>query len=352
MRLRQYSLVILPLLLAGLLAGCDLLGGNNDEDTRSVSTAGVYVANQGNFGDGNGSVTFYSPDDGESQSAFINDLQSTVQGITISDSSLLVMANSAARVDVFSLDGPSQTAQITDMTSPRYAAVLDRETAYVTDQAFQGASSIHVLDRSGAQPELSASIEVSGLPEGITTSGSQVFAALGAFGDTTLVAAIDAEQNTLDEEVDVGCTPRSVAADRDGDVYVLCSNSAEAVIVDAPSATVNSRLSLPDTAETAFNVGQPVSYAPSSQELYVATDSGVIRIDTESNSVEKTIQVDDTGSIGAVAYDGLRQELYVTGVPSFTERGTVSIYTRDGTKTGSFEAGIAPTYIDVHHVEN
>lgn len=351
MTLRHSSLAFLTLILAVVLSGCDLLGENEAEDTPAVSTAGVYVANQGNFGDGNGSVTFYTPEDENSQPTFISDLQSTVQGIAISDSSLLVMSNSAARIDVFAADDATQEAQITELSGPRYATIAEEETAYVTDQAFAGPSSVRVLDRSGTEPQLSSTIEVSGTPEGITTAGSRVYAALGAFGDTTLVAAIDRQENTLEEEIDVDCTPRSIAADGDGDVFALCSNSATAVILDAARGTVASRLSLPDTAETAFNVGQPASYAPAAQELYVATDSGVVRIDTESNTVATTLEVDGPAPIGAVAYDGLREELYVATVPSFTERGTVTIYDRDGVETGSFQAGIAPTYIEFRRIE-
>lgn len=352
MTLRRSSFAILALSLAVFLSGCDLLGGNDEDDTPSVSTAGVYVANQGNFGDGNGSVTFYNPENEESQPTFISDLQSTVQGIAIRDSTLFVMSNSAARIDVFSTDGPTQETQITGLSSPRYATISDAETAYVTDQSFSGPSAVRVLDRSGANPQLSSSIEVSGTPEGITTTASRVYAALGAFGDTSLVAAIDREQNALEEEIDVDCTPRSIAADGDGDVFAFCSNSATAVILDEASGTVDARLSLPDTAETAFNVGQPVSYAPVAQELYVATDTGVLRIDTESNSVSTTLEVDTSPPIGAVAYDGVRQELYVTHVPTFTERGTVTIYNRDGGQTGSFQAGIAPTYIEFRRIQN
>lgn len=348
MLLRQ-STLLLAVAVSLLLAGCDLLGGNDDSNS-SVATSAVYVANQGNFGDGNGSVTFFDPDREESRPTAISGLSSTVQGISVRDTSLLIMANSAARIDVFSTDGPTQTAQLTDLSGPRYATFPNENTAYVTDQVFGGSSAVHVLDLSSPQPQIVSSISVSGTPEDVTSTDDRVYASLGAFGDTTLVAAIDVTQNTV-ENIDVGCPSRSLAVDGDGEIFVACSNTAEAVIVDGATGTVRTRLPLPDTAETAFSVGRPLSYAPEAEELYVATDTGILRIDTATNTVATMLDVDTTTPIGAVGYDAVRQDLYVARVPGFTERGTVTIHDRNGEQKGSFQAGIAPTYIDVRRIE-
>lgn len=349
MTLQRSTLLTLLVTITLALTGCDLLGSDDDSNS-SIATAGVYVANQGNFGDGNGSVTIFDPETDQVQATAISNLNSTVQGISVQDTSLFVLANSAARIDVFSTEGPTQTAQLTDLTGPRYATFVGANTAFVTDQSFGGSSAIQALDVSDNQPQLASRIPVEGTPEGITAVGNRIFASLGAFGDTTLVATLRAGEESV-ENVDVGCPSRSVVADRDGDVFVLCSDAAEAVILDGTTGGIDTRLSLPDTAETAFNVGQPASFAPEPEELYVATDSGILRIDTAGNSVATTIDVDVSSPIGAVAYDDLRQELYVAQVPSFTEPGTVTIHARSGEQTGSFEAGIAPTYIDFRRAE-
>jgi streptogramin lyase len=339
----RHSLFVLLITTLGVtLASCDLVG---DAGTDTPNIDGVYVANQGNFGDGNGSVSVFDPTTGQVQPTAIEGLGSIVQGIAVRDTSLLLTANSAARVDLFSTNGPTQTAQVTGVTSPRYAAFDGPSTAYLTDQSFSGPSAVQVLDLDRPQPQITATIEVSGSPEGIAVTADRAYAALGAFGDTTLVASINTRQNTLDDEIDVGCTPRDVTADETGDVFALCSNTAEAVILEGATGTVTSRLSLPDTAETVFGVGDPSTYSPGARELYVATDTGVLRIDTQSNTVEATVDVGLSAAPGAVAYDASRQELYVARPAGFTERGTVTVHDRDGTQTDSFRAGIAPTDI-------
>lgn len=349
MTLQRSTLLALVITVTLALAACDLLGGEDDSDP-SVATAGVYVANQGNFTEGNGSVTIFDPETEQVQPTAVSNLNSIVQGIAVRDTSLLVLANSAARIDVFSTEGPTQTAQLTDLTGPRYATFVGTSTAFVTDQSFEGTSALQAVDLSGNQPQLASRLPVEGTPEGITAVGDQIFASLGAFGDTTLVATVGAGEESI-ENIDIGCASRFVVADRDGDVFALCSDAAEAVILDGGTGGIETRLSLPDTAETVSNIGQPASFAPEPEELYVATDSGILRIDTAGNTVATTVDVDASSPIGAVAYDDLREELYVAQVPSFTERGTVTIHARSGEQTGSFQAGIVPAHIDFRRAE-
>jgi hypothetical protein len=349
MTFQRTSFLFSVVLLTLVLTGCDLLGGD-DENGSSTLTAGVYVANQGNFGDGNGSVTVYNPETRQAQTA-ARGLNSIVQGIAVRDSNLYVMANSAARIDVFSTSTLAQTGQTRGLSAPRYLTFSGPNTALVTDQSFGQPDTIRVLDVSGPQPQLTSNISVPGTAEGITAAGDRVYAALGAFADTTLVASLNPNQNALTKTIDVGCTSRYVVADADAEVFALCSNAAEAVVLDGQTGTVRSRLSLPDTAETAFGVGQPASFSPNGQELYVATDTGILRIDTESNTVEQTLDVDLSAPAGAVAYDGLRDELYVARPNGFAQRGTVTIHDRGGTQTSSFRAGIAPTYITLRRTD-
>lgn len=342
MLLRRFSLAVLVATLSLTLISCDLLGGGEEEpETR---TTGILVANQGNFGDGNGTVTVYNPKTGDLTKDAIGNLNSIIQSIALQGDRLYLTANSAGRLDVFDSESLAQQQQITGFNGPRYLA-FSNNTAFLTDQSFGGASKIRILDVGNESLQVTDSLSVSGTPDGITATESRVYAALGAFGSSTLVAAIDANQQTLSGEIDIGCSSRYTVSDAQDEVFAFCTDKAEAVILEGSSGAIQSRLSLPDTAETTFNIGQVASFSERSEEIHVATDTEILRIDTESNTLATTLTVGDESSIGAVAYDDIRQELYVGRVSGFTERGTVTIYERDGTETDSFRAGIAPAYI-------
>ncbi len=349
MTFRRLFLVVLTTALSLTVFGCDLLG--SDEDEPSVVTDGVYVANQGNFGDGNGSVSLYNPNTDNVTSTAIGGLNSIVQSITLRNNRLYLVANSGGRVDVFDAEDQSQQGQLTDLSGPRYLAFTNDETAFLTDQSFSGSSSVKVLDMGSASPELATTIEVPGTPDGLTATDDRVYATLGGFSDTTLVAALDADERSLAQTIDVGCAPRYAVADRQNEIFVLCSDTAEAVVLDGATGNERARLSLPDPAST-VGPGQPAYFAADAEELYVVVSQDrLTRINTATNEVGSTIGPLDGAPIGAVGYDAVREELYVGHVPSFTERGTITIHERSGTQTDSFLAGIAPTYIDFRRSE-
>jgi len=349
MTLRHLLLVALTTALSLTVFGCDLVGTDEDED--AVATEGVYVANQGNFGDGNGSVSLYDPETDEETSEAIGGLNSIVQSLALRNGRLYLTANTGGRLDVFDAEALTQEGQLTGLSGPRYLTFTDDETAFLTDQSFGGASSVQVVDLSDDSSEIATTIEVPGTPEGLTATDERVYAALGGFRDTTLVAALDADDPSLTETIDVGCAPRYTAADRQDEVFVVCSDAAEVVVLEGATGTELARLSLPAPSST-VGPGQPAFFASGPEELYVVVSQDrLTRINTATNEVASTIGPLDGAPIGAVGYDAVREELYVGRVPGFTERGTVTIHERGGSQTGAFRAGIAPTYIDFRRTE-
>lgn len=349
MNLRRVSLTVLVAAISLTLISCDLLGSEEEEEPTTL-TNGIFVANQGNFSDANGTVSVYNPRTGDVTMDALDNLNTIIQSIALQGDRLYLTANSAGRLDVFDSESLGEQQQITDLNGPRYLA-FSNQTAFLTDQSFGDGSKVQILDVGNESLQATDNITVSGTPDGITATENRVYAALGAFGSSTLVASIDANQQSLIDEIDIGCASRYTVSDAQDEVFAFCSDKAEAVILDGSTGNIQSSLSLPDTAETTSNIGQVASFSEVDEEIHVATDTGILRIDTESNTVATTLEVGEESSIGAVAYDGLRQELYVGRVSSFTERGTVTIHDRDGTETDSFQAGIAPVYIDFRRIE-
>lgn len=349
-----FSFRITGLLLFALLlsvAGCDLFG---EDDPPTTVTSGVYVANQGNFSEGDGSVSVYDPEAQEVGTAISSStLGSTIQSAAAGGAYYFVVSNTAQRVDVFAgspLERVGQTEAVFD--NPRYLALVTNNKAYVTDQVFGGTSRVAVLDM--ATLSVTDSIEVSGSPEDIAVTGNRAYAALGAFSDTTLVAAIDAASDELIEEIDIGCYARFVLSDADGEVFAFCNTAegqGQAVVLEGSTGEEIERLDLGGTVRSAEGVTQDASHASEVGEMYVVVDENrVVRIDTQTNTLAATLGSVGGAPIGALGYDPLSEQLYLGRVPGFDQAGTVTIHERDGTQVGSFEVGIAPT--DVHFRRN
>lgn len=343
MTLQRIAFLTAFLLLVVTLGGCDLLDENEPDDP-APSTAGVLVANQGNFGDGNGSVTFYDLATEES-SEVIQDIGSIIQSLSVVEDRLYVAANTGDRVSSFSLNDFSQTGQA-EVPSPRYLAQTGPSEAYVTSQTWERDPSVRILDLT--QDTVVDSLAVEGAPEGLTASGERLYVAAGGFEMATHLEVVDLSARELLDPIDIGCYARIVITDRDDEVFAFCNTEegeGEAVVLDGESGSVADRLELSGSVSSA-DPGKDAYFDPETEEAYVVLDQErVARINTTSNEVVEVLGPFDGAPIGAVAYDPVDETLYLGRVPGFDEAGTVTIHERDGTEAGSFQAGVAPTDI-------
>ena len=340
-----------------VLAGCDAFGSDDEDDPDAAGS--VLVANQGNFGDANGSVTSYDPQTDEASEAVpARQLGSIIQGALADGGRYYAVANTAGRLNVYgsqTLEGLGQSRVLG--SNPRYVAVANGETAYVTNQKFTAPSNVLLLDVSDAGSiTVEDSVEVGYTPEDITLTEERAYTPLGGFGDTTLVAALDRAGREVIENIQIDCYARFAFTDDEGEVLLPCNDAGgngEVVVLDGESGNERVRISLPG-AVTSIGATQEASYAPGSEELYVAlSENRIARLDTDGtgddNERVETLSISGSNPIGAVGYDAAAGELYVGRAASaenpYTQRGSVTIHRRDGTQIGDFEAGNAPAFL-------
>lgn len=344
------ALLALPL----VFSACDTTTEACDDTADCLPPASaLYVGNQGNFTDGDGSVTAYDPE-GDTATEPIRDFNSIVQSIAVDGLNLYVAANTGGRVDVYPFGtegglGGQRLAQI-PVENPRYVA-FGEGTVFVTSQLYDRPSEVVVADAGTFA--VTDTVEVGGFAEGIAVAAGRVFVATGAFGATQEVVVIDATTNEVVQRIDVGCTaPRSLVRDGDGEVWVFCAGSpamgetpevaGEVVVLDAASGDVVDRIAVDGRIDTA-GPGQD-AYAAGTEVYAVRDQDTVLRFDAGTNTLAEAIPVDGD-PIGAVAYDGIYGRLYLGRVPGFDVAGTVTIHERDGSQIGVFTAGAAPTSI-------
>ena len=344
----------------------------------------TYVANQGNFSEGNGSLTALDPfgDPNDVTQLFEGTLGSILQSATRYENTLYLVSNSANRVDIVDLSTNARVGQITGgFSSPRYLAFIDYSVnvlpskAYVSNQVYDGGSSFVLpvdLDaRTTGEP-----IPVEGLPEAITLDpfrGDKAYVALGAFGPDAggvdSVAVLDPQSDAVLRYIDIGCYARFVQAVAfDGVVLAFCEDTDEAVVIDSNTDSVVQRIAFDEEIGDPFNVGQsvgpgrPIELAtrrstPASSTVFVATASGVAEVGPTHRNGEfgilRTIPIPeaDTRPISAVSLSGFDFRL-VLGRPDpdnpFTADGTITTHDYDdGTLEETYPAGIYPVHIAI-----
>ncbi len=346
-----------------LLAGCDLFESTDEAATSVV--AAVYVANQGNFSDGNGSVSVYDPETGLAAPDAITGLGSIVQSVFARDTTLYVVANTGGRVAVYGAAGRGLRASISGLLAPRYMAAqgtLGFVTNLYGDAATFSGGTISVLDL--ARNVKLRDVAVGDNPEGIAVAGGRVYVANSGFGNGSTVSVLDAQGMAVIQTLDVACDgPRNLAVDEEDEVWVFCTGrmlydadfnvigqtDGAVRVLDGATGRIVARIDT-DGPIGAANLGQDAFYSAQAQEAYaILNGEGVLRFDTRTNTLAATLTRSDLGGdatpIGAIAYDAARETLYLGRVPGFTTSGTVRLHGRDGKAKGAFPVGIAPSYI-------
>lgn len=348
--MKRISLLYFALSL--VMAACDLL--KTDENTPAT---GVYVANQGIFGQNNGSLTLHDLAANQTRQDILPNLTTLVQSVYLTETKGYLLANTGNRIDIFDPKTSQRTAQIENVPNPRYMEIVGSK-AYVTDLY---GNAVTILDLNAAK--VTGKIPVGSNPEGIVAVGNRVYVANYGFGGSQTVSVVDAQTDKVIETLSVGCDgPRFLAKDAQNEVWVLCNGNTvyspdytkilsqtngEAVVLQGDTGKVLKRVPL-DAQLGAASLGQDAYYAASSQELYAIKGTSVLRFDTGANLLANTLTFDHKALIGALAYDAAKETLYLGRLDAtnpYAAAGTVTLHNRSGIQTGQFAAGLIPTFI-------
>lgn len=318
----------------------------------------LYIGNQGNFSDANGSVTYLdNPVFGNNETIEL-ELNTLVQSITFATNALgdtagYVMSNTSDRIDIINLES-TQVGQILDVPSPRFMAQVTPRKAYVSNLF---ANTITIIDLNNNTA--SGTIPVGLNPEGIAISNGRAFIANSGFGLDSTLTVIDIETDTIQDTLQLGCdNPRMVYTDSVGDIWAFCNGKVEynsdfseiidqtdaaIVVIDGEEVQIRNQFVLDGQAGSTSG-GQDAFMDNSGFVAYYIQDQTILSFDTRNASRSDTLFLDEQPPIGAVA-STTAGDILTSHIPSFTEAGFVLLSVKDSEETFSWDTGIAPSFI-------
>ena len=205
--------VILTLVLGLLINGCS----NPTSSDEPTVQGWVFVANEGNFGASNGSISMINNND---EVYHIEEVGDVVQSLEVYEDKLLVVVNNSHMIKVYDIseDGLALPGiEIsTDNSSPRELVVVDNKV-YFTNWNTKDVKVLNLFNYS-----IETSISVDGLPESIVSDGSYLWVGIMMnedYSSASSVVKIDMNTNSVVETYEVGLGPTSLTVD-DNEVYV------------------------------------------------------------------------------------------------------------------------------------
>lgn len=348
---KRYLLFLL--LITIFVASC---GDDNSTSPEPdpLETTSVYITNEGNFSDGNGSVSSYDPADGSSlQNAFqdANDrpLAGIIQSAHVEGDRMYLVINSANKIEVVDKESLESLGTIELSVSPTAIEVMDDETALATTLDYEAEiDSVTVLDLSSME-EVGQRVGVGNSPRDIVRVGSSVYVTNNGNGSDNTISVIDAESNTVEQTIEVGAGPSQMIVDNEDRIWVVCNGrvsydeSTEDVpgsiyLLDGQTGEILNSIESDDIAASsgfkyrlALNIENAEGYL---------LNNGVSTIDLNDLTLSDDKLIDR--GFNAIGYFGPEERIYVGQSKGYSQSGQTLLYDLEGTAVDSFSVGIAP----------
>jgi YVTN family beta-propeller protein len=308
---------------------------------------GYFVTNEGNFGTGNGSISFVDEYGAVENDVFasINSfaLGDVVQSMNIIGSRAYILVNGSSKIEVASVDSMYSVATI-DAVSPRYIAKVNDNKAYVTDWGVNGVQVIDLLTNT-----ISSTIACGTGPEGITVANGFAYVCnVGGWGLDNTVSVINTTTDAVETTLIVGDKPSSVVVDVNGAVWVLTGGFTEYDddwnVVSETAGNLVKIVNNTIEETYAFAVGnhpQDLVIDDAGTTLYYSDGSwskAVYAFDVNDTELPTTALIDKS-FYGLGVHGGY---VYGTDAVDFTQSGWSYKYTVDGVIIDSVQVGIIP----------
>lgn len=350
-KIQFYRNLLLIAALAFAFAGCDNDGGEviPEPPYSPYLSNGVFVLNEGNFGSGDGSLSFLNLDSLKmSNDIFYNKNQRPLGDVPLSamllDSTVWIVVNNSGRIEVAHRRDLASVATMSGMTSPRHILPLPDGRAYVSDFA---SPAIHIIDLTNYS--LTGSVPVNQSTEALVLTAGKVFAACwSSYGfegySNNKVLVIDPATNSLIDSVMTGKEPQSMVVDKNEKLWVLCSGGfmgdeqptlyrinpqsldAEKIYAFADTATSPASLCTNGNADSLFFINGGI-YAMSISDAVLPG---------------QPLIASDAHLFNALAVHPETSEIFVTDAIDYQQKGLVLRYRANGTLIDEYRAGIVP----------
>ena len=338
---------IIFLLFILVVVGCNKneigpQGNENGNPTITITpeTLGYLVINEGNFGNGNSSLSYLD----WSSSTITNNVYSTINNETLGDifqsiqrieNQYYFVVNNSQKIIVTDTSFHKVTT-IDGFTSPRHIAEVNDNKAYITDLF---SNEISILDLTTNQ--ITGSISVAGWTEEMMKIENQIW--VEDITNSKLLA-INPETDIIENEIQLSAGLSNMIQANDNTIWVMCDGGYTEPILPKLYHINPSNHSIVHTFTFGETEAQPrfLTYNSNDDVLYYF-QGGIRRMSTTDENLPSSIFIPtNLELIYGLDYDPDNQLLLITDARDYISLGELIVYTDDGTWVNTFDTGVNP----------
>ena len=340
--------LIIYILIIGSLLSCSKteLGPQCEdcpkEPITTTNFTDVLIINEGNYTNGNASLSFYKS---ETQEVYNNVYSNANSGLPLGDvaqsalqigDKLYVVVNNSSKIAVLDANNFETIQPISGFNSPRYILPINNQKAYVSDLY---ANAISIIDLS--TNTISGSITTNGWTEKMLLHNDTAYV---CDYNNAKVIIINTSLNTIVGEVPVGKGVNSIALDKNNKIWVLCNGgineeTPRIVQFNPTNRAIEKTILFTDITHSPSNL----TFNDVKDE-FVFINQNVFKMSINDNSIPATPFI--TRTTGNLFYglgiSPINNEIYIADAKDYVQKGDVYRYSYSGSLIHQFEAGIIP----------
>lgn len=325
---------------AALFVSCD----DTENKPKGNFEKGVFVINEGNYGSGNGTVTFYNINDKSTTAdifGLVNDeraLGDVVQSMTITGDEAYIVVNNDNKVEITNANTFEAIHTLTDVKLPRYFATANGK-GYLTEWvSFAESGRVSVVDLK--THAIIKTIATDDGSENLIAVGTKIFVSNNF---TNTISVINTSTDAVVNTIEVASSPGEFVLDAQNKLWVICGgdyteNNGALVQIDPSTEAVVK------TIELTRNVPVKLATDKTKNFLYFYAGKSVYKVSIAATTepTEALLTEDNASSFYGMDVDSNNGVLYIGDPEGFISNGTVYRYNLDGSFIDSFEAGKGP----------
>lgn len=306
---------------------------------------GVFIINEGTFGWGNSTISYYNLTTSEVitdifKQANNRPLGDVCQSITYYDNKYYIVVNNSNKIEIVNSHDFKSISSIHNLKSPRYMLMINSTKAYISD-IYDNKISVLNLSNNTVTKYISC----------IGSSEEMLLYQKNAFVTNTrtnYIYVINTETDIITDSIQVGTSPFSIKIDKNNKLWVLCSGTTNTNNNINGSLYKINPLNLQIEQHFDFsnyiNVWNRLKTNKAMDTLYYI-DNSVYQMNINSFNLPQTPIIPK----GNCNFYGLEIEpdngnIFVSDAIDYVQNGKIYIYNHiNGNLIKSFNAGIIPS---------
>jgi hypothetical protein len=345
---------LLPLAIFTVFLSCE----KSDTKTQPEGySQGVYIVNEGSFGQSNGSISYFDPSrnlivNGIFEAANKRPLGDVVQSISVAnDTTAYIVVNGSGKIEIVRVKDFKTIAPPIPVFYPRYFMQVSEDKGYLTAGSMQGWIYVINLMEQGVVD----SFMVGYGPETMVRLNEQVFVAnSGGWGLDSTVSVVNGITNEVTGKFQVGEVPMDLALDTETNLWVYCKGYAQ-YNWDPPYNLISETAALLQKVDRETGniiwqqaVGKAGDYTATPPKMAISREGtrlfylrpdGVYVLSTEAPSISESPLI--PGSFYGIEINPDDGNVYLFE-SSFTGNGSLKIFDLMGNPMAQGTVGIAP----------